>query len=248
MFLKPFLFFSFACSHFLLATSDWYEQKLEGWYYFQEQEEMEVSEKSPTLENAEEVLEGAKAELKKLLSLALLVPTLENVENYIQEQRRWVNQSSLFADAWGKILLEKPFLGDFLIHPTTNYGLLAKREIDLSKRKALLQELSKTHFLLFFFHGKDPLSDKAAEIANLFSSMNQWKVKAISLDGYGISGISNFEIDNGIGEKLGVEAAPSFFIINPFENKIFPVGAGLISVSDLEQNIEIQVLNEMGHE
>lgn len=225
----------------VLQASTWYEQKLEGWYYFQDQESEEIEEKLPSVEDAEEILEMGKMNLKKLLSLAILVPTNENVENYIQEQRRWVNQSSIFADTWGKVLLEKPFLGDFLLNPTTNYGLIAKREVDLSKKKALLQQASKTYFLLFFFRGKDPLSEKGAEVAHLFASLNEWKIKSISLDGIGINNAKDFAIDKGLSERLGVESSPSFFIIDPFENKAFPVGAGLISVTDLEQNIELQL-------
>ena len=225
----------------ILQASTWYEQKLEGWYYFQDQESEETEEKLPSVDDAEEILERGKTNLKKLLSLAILVPTNENVENYIQEQRRWVNQSSIFADAWGKILLEKPFLGDFLLNPTTNYGLLAKREVDLSKRKELLHQASKTYFLLFFFRGKDPLSEKGAEVAYSFASLNDWRVKSISLDSVGINNAKEFLVDKGLSEKLGVEASPSFFIIDPFENKAFPVGAGLISVTDLEQNIELQL-------
>ena len=174
----------------------------------------------------------------------MLVPTTENVENYLREQNRWVNQSAQFADTWGTVLLQKPFLGDFLLNPTTNYGVLAKRDADLNKRKEFLQDLSKTCFLLFFFRGKDPFSEKAAEIGHLFASLNHWTVKAISLDGHGAKNLKDFEIDKGISQNIGVEATPSFFVVNPFENKVFPVGAGLISVSDLEQNIEIQLEGE----
>lgn len=239
-----FIVIAFLCSLNAIQASTWYDQKLEGWYYFQEKESEEVKEKSPSLDEADEVLEIEKRQLKKLLSLALLVPTPENVENYLLEQNRWVNQSTQFADTWGKVLLQKPILGDFLLNPTTNYGVLAKREVDLNKRKKLLHELSNTCFLLFFFQGKDPFSEKAAEIANLFASLNHWKVKAISLDGRGVQNLKDFEIDKGISQNIGVEATPSFFVVDPFENKVFPVGAGLISVSDLEQNIEMQFVGE----
>lgn len=232
----------------ILQAATWYEQKLEGWYYFQEQEMEETMGKAPSLDEAEEVLELEKRHLKKLLSLALLSPTSENVENYLREQGRWVNQSAQFADAWGKILLQKPALGDFLLNPTTSYGLLAKRDVDLNQRKALLQELSNSWFLLFFFRGKDPFSEKAAEIGNLFASINNWTVKAISLDGYGLKNLKDFEPDKGMSQNIGVEATPSFFVVNPFENKAFPVGAGLISVSDLERNIEMQLEEEGHHE
>jgi len=222
--------------------SSWYDQKLEGWYYFQESENGKEAPKS--LDEAEEIIELEKFHLKKILSLALLVPTAENVENYLREQNRWINQSAQFADTWGKVLLEKPTLGDFLANPTTNYGLLAKRNVDLQNRKALLQALSKNSFLILFFRGKEPFSEKAAEIANLFASLHHWKVKAVSLDGIGAKNITTFETDKGMSQNFGVEATPSFYVVNPFENTAFPVGAGLISVGDLEQNIEIQLSGE----
>lgn len=239
--LLPLLFFR------ALQASTWYDQKLEGWYYFQDREE-EEKKKELSSDDAEEMLELEKGNLKKLLSLALLQPTPEHVENYMREQGRWIKQSSQFADTWGKVLLQNPSLGDFLSNPTTSYGLLVKREIDLNKRKALLQDASQSWFLLFFFQGKDPFSEKAAEIGQLFATINHWTVKAISLDGKGLKNLTSFEIDKGMSQNLGMESSPSFFIVNPFENKSFPVGAGLISVSDLEQNIEMQLTEELLYE
>jgi hypothetical protein len=137
--------------------------------------------------------------------------------------------------------LEKPFLGDFLANPTSNYGILAKREFDLNKRKDLMQKLSSEYFLLFFFRGKEYSSEKTAEVASLFGSINGWKVKAVSMDGLGTKGLSDFEVDKGLSKNMGVDVTPCMFIVNPKDNTVFPVGAGLISVSEIEQNIESQI-------
>jgi conjugal transfer pilus assembly protein TraF len=228
----------------LYAAPSWYEQKLEGWYYFQDQEASEELNAQVTLEDAEEILASEQKNLRQLLSMAILAPTSENVESYVREQKRWIQQSAHFADIWGKILLETPSLGDFLLNPTTNYGLLAKRELDLAQTAKRLQGLAKDHFLLFFFRGRDPLSLKALEVAKLFASLHGWKVKAVSLDGQGVGNNMEFDLDRGLSTTIGVDATPSFFVINPFKNVVFPVGAGLISVSDLEQNIEIQLKTE----
>lgn len=238
---------SLLCFLGVLQATSWYDQKLEGWYYFQdrEQEEKESRERPLSIDEAEEVLELEKRHLTKLLSLALLVPTPENTENYLREQNRWVDQSAQFAATWEKVLLQKPSLGDFFLNPTTSYGVLAKRDIDARKRKAFLKELSKTYCLLFFFQGKDPFSEKAVEIVNLFSSLNDWTVKAISLDGVGLENVKNFEVDKGISKNIGVTVSPSFFVLNPFTNQVAPVGAGLLSITDLEQNIETQLEGEL---
>ncbi|MBX9744371.1 MAG: conjugal transfer protein TraF [Chlamydiales bacterium] len=229
-----------AYAPFLRASSSWYEGKLEGWYYFEDRAS-EVEEKVQlTPEQAEGILQAEKRNLAQLLALALIVPTSENVEQYMREQKKWIDQSGRFAGEWGKLILEHPLMGEFFKNPTTSYGILAKRESDLQKRKILLAKLAKDHFLLFFFQGGDLFSRKAAEVVKLFADLNQWKVKAVSLDGLGLSEYPDFELDKGISAVMGVKASPSLFVVNPFENTVVPVGAGLVTVTDIEENIEIQ--------
>lgn len=234
-----------------LTFCSWYEQKLEGWYYFQEPAKEDSSPgKEPlsstlTPEEAEIYLAKESRSLKQLLSLAIIAPTEDNVENYMRQQRQWIQRASFFAKVWGKVLLQHPQLSDVINTPTSSYGVLAKREAGLNERKALLQKLSHDHFLLFFFKGSDPLSKKAAEVAELFASTNHWKLKAISLDGIGIEGLDPFEggfsVDQGISAHFGVQVTPCFYIVNPKDNQAYPVGAGLIAVSELEENIEHQM-------
>lgn len=221
------------------AIPSWYEQKLEGWYYFEDKTTSQ--EKSLSPEEAEECVSMQSRKLKQLLSLALVSPTPSNVENYIREQRQLIQQSNMFAEAWGKVLLSHPDLSEFLTNPTSSFGILAKRANDLKLREELLNRLSKSYFLLFFFKGSDPLAQKAAEAALAFAETNNWKYKAVSLDGIGLPQLDEFETDKGISEHFAVSSSPSFFIVNPVDNQAYPVGAGLIAVSEIEANIETQI-------
>ena len=83
----------------LLASASWYDQKMEGWYYFEDAEKQQYI----TPEEAEEAMSAEREYLKELLSLAVLVPTKENVANYVREQKRWSEQSSLFANTWAEV-------------------------------------------------------------------------------------------------------------------------------------------------
>jgi conjugal transfer pilus assembly protein TraF len=84
----------------LLATvSHWYDQKLQGWYYFQDEAEEAIS----TPEEAGAVIDSEKDRLKELLSLAILDPTKENVSAYAREQKKWSDQSSLFAQTYSEV-------------------------------------------------------------------------------------------------------------------------------------------------
>ena len=90
--------------HSFIAYPSWYDQKLEGWYYF-EDPSISRSEEKLTPEQADEVILVESRKLKQLLSLALVSPTPENVEHYIRAQRGWIQKSALFSQAWGKLLL-----------------------------------------------------------------------------------------------------------------------------------------------
>lgn len=232
------------CCGSLFSTQSWYHGGLEGWYYFDEREASAQELPQVSLEEAELIVRSDRKRLEQLLSLALVAPSPDNVSLYMGAQKKWLDQSARFAAEWGKILLENPLIGEFITHPTTSYGILVKKESDLNKRKSLLNHLASDHFLLFFFQGGDPFSQKAAEVVQLFSQVNGWKVKAVSLDGKGVEGFPEFEVDRGISTAIGVRASPSLFVVNPFDNLAVPVGAGLVTVSDIEQNIELQFQKE----
>lgn len=241
----------FLPTHLLLALcffplslfGSWYNQKLEGWYYFEDPHHPQ-NITSLTPEEAESQLNHESHRLKQLLSLAILVPSPTNVENYMQAQRFWIQQSSRFAKMWGKTLLTSPELGEFLTTPTSSYGILAKRSHDLQKRQQLLHDLSHSYFLLFFFKGSDALASKALEAAQTFTSTHGWTLKAVSLDGIGLPLLPAFETDQGISHHFGVQLTPSFFIVDPTQNKAYPVGTGLIAVSEIEHNIAFHLMSE----
>jgi len=224
----------------LQGNESWYDQKLEGWYYFEDSkppQEKEPTIKPKTPEEAAKLAELEKQKLKALLALALMDPTEENVKNYITRQHRWMQQSQDFSNSWKRVMLQDPLLGDILENPTSTYGIQARKERESLQKRSLLKNLSEDYFLLFFFQGKDSFSQKAAEMVSLFSEENHWKIKAISLDGEGLKNLSEFENDQGISEIIGVKVAPSFFVVNPEGNHVHPVGAGLLSLSELEENI-----------
>ena len=176
----------------LNPADPWYEQKMQGWYYFEEEGEQKAL--TCDSEEAQELLEEEKQRLNALLASAVLFPTPENVEQYKKEHDRWHAQSSQFANTWQEV---------------------EKRGVE----EDICQTLSDRYFLLFCFKGKDPISKTAAESAKAFCERHGWKLKALSLDGVGIEGI-DYEIDQGMSVKLNVETAPSFYAIDPVEQHV----------------------------
>ena len=86
----------------LLLAASWYSGKMEGWYYFQEaepQEEVLVT----TPEEAYVALEEEKRKVQENLSLAILCPTKENVQSYVEKEGEMRLKGELFADVWGSV-------------------------------------------------------------------------------------------------------------------------------------------------
>ena len=224
--------------------ASWYDQKLEGWYYFESQPQTSQEKEKLNSAQAQGIVNHEKVQLQQLLSLALVQPSSANVENYIKRQKQWIDQSSRFAATWDQVLLANPMLGDFLTNPTTSYGIQAKKEFDLQQRKLLLKGLGQTHFLVFFFKGDDFYSSQAAQVVKLFARVNQWNVKPVSLDGKGLKEFPDFEIDQGLSQTFSVKATPSMFVVDPYKEDAVPVGAGLVSVNQLEEQIATQFSKE----
>ena len=82
-------------------------------------------------------MEEGKQHLQELLSLALLMPTKENVQRFAAEQSRWVGQSALFAEKWEETAT----------FPKTDFLLFCFRGQDPSSREGALvaKEFAKTH-------------------------------------------------------------------------------------------------------
>ena len=64
------------------------------------------------------------------------------------------------------------------------------------------------------------------------------------LDGIAVEEFPDFEIDKGLSQTFGVKAVPSMFVVDPYSDQAIPVGAGLISVSQLEEQIVAQIKQE----
>lgn len=199
------------------AEPSWYSGKLEGWYYFQEKENQDDAYGA---DEALAIVDEEKTQHQEALSLALISPTKENIENYLSESKRQIDRSAKFAEACDQALSEK------------------------NKIQAMLKQLGDTHFLLLCFRGRDPLSSQAAVTARTFSEKNGWIWKALSLDGLGTEGIDTFEIDQGISSTLGLDSTPSFFAIDPEKNQAIPIATRLLSVAELEQNLLESFTNE----
>lgn len=237
--MSKYLFILFLFSVNLIADENWYNKGSEGWYYYQSSKEKKEKSKYSDPKSAHAAFETQKKELQQSLSRAILDPSQEHVKDYMQKQKQWVDKSSDFASTWQQLLLENPLLGS--LEPTADSGLLLKRKVETQSRLNLMHALSDKCFLLFFFEGGDVFSSQAARVVQSFNQLHNWPIKAVSLNGQGLDELESYEEDKGISQIAHVSVTPSYFMVNPEENLIIPIGSGFLSVDQLEKNIELQI-------
>ncbi len=221
--------------------ASWHDRKSEGWAWY----EKKAFEPEPTpLESTEtpsEILSKAKKDLDEKLAIALLNPTLENVESYMKLQQKWVEQSAQFATAWNRALLHYPDLDQTVVsRPVSQYGLQLHKAEQQKKKEKFIFHLASDQGLMFFYEGRSPTSVAFAQVVKEFSQKYGWETLAISVDGEIIVDFPNSKIDNGISQTMGINVFPSLVVINPRKNSVTPIAYGLVSMDKIEENIEVQ--------
>lgn len=239
----------------------WLERKAEGWFWYEDKaKQVEQTEspspkemplppvlekhESPPLLTAAEEMALLRKDLEEKLAEAILRPTVENVAAYMKMQNVWINQSAQFSQAWVKNLLQYPELdGRLTDFPVTQYGVQVQKQIIKEDREARIQELAKNHGLFFFYEGKHKVSQACAIVVKEFAQKYAWQVIAITCDGEYLAGFDHHQLDTGIRQRLGVQALPALFLVEPQRQVALPIGYGLVAIDQIEANIDLQMRN-----
>ena len=220
----------------------WHDRKAEGWAWYEEKkqpEKEETSHEQPLTSTQQ--MEEVRTNLEQKLAKAVLEPTPENIRTYMEEQQKWVDRSSYFAQVWAQVLLNYPHLDYTATHmPISQYGLqFYKNELQEEKEK-LIASLAKEYGLVFFYEGKSEVSAIFGRIVDELTKKYGWETIAVSVDGSEIEGFTSSKTNNGIVQTLGVDITPALYLINPKENTVVPISFGLVAMDQIEENIALQ--------
>lgn len=245
------------CSMIPLSISaTWLERKAEGWAWYEEMlraekkaepQETALTEAAPLLSiSSTEKTAKIRKDLEEKLAQAVLDPTEVNIERYMVEQMKWINQSVQFSAAWSKVLLQRPDLDATTEFPVSQYGIQLYKQIHQDQLFTLMHSLIPQYGLFFFYEGEDKSSQAFSMVVQEFSKKYGWEVIAISKDGSKLQGFKNNVSDNGAIANLGIEFLPSLFLINPRLEIIQPIAYGLVSLDQIENNVALLFQQELG--
>ncbi len=223
-------------------NAGWIERKAEGWAWYEDRpspiEIEETIDAGPI--SSSQILEQAKKELGDKLADAILNPTGENITVYLALQKAWIGRSSKFSEEWAKALLNYPEFDSNISYPTSHYGRKIARNVENQKRVVQIKEIAQNSSLLFFYDGKDKISQAFSLVVKEFGKKYLWNIVAISCDGTLLDGFVTNQPDKGISQQFGLYKTPALFVVDPSTNEAFAIAYGLVSIDVIENNILIR--------
>lgn len=234
-------------SVFLHAHTPYLKEHETGWYWHNDPpvEKKRVASKSaekaqlPSTKPADPdktwKLIGKMAERAR--AAAILNPTPENVANARRIQRLIVNQASVFSERWMLDLLLHPEMDESLVNPSNSAARDIYNQQNDSVREKAIQDIGRSSGLMYFYDGGEAFSERMAEVVSQFATRYRIQVIPVAVNNKFSPLFPRSRADGGLTQQMGVKHIPAVFAIHPVSRKVMPVAYGLISQSELKENI-----------
>lgn len=163
---------------------------------------------------------------------------VEDMRVFLSLQDYWLKESSRFKSLFEQTLLLHPQYDYSVTHPTSNLGAKITDEVRETKMVEVINRLSKSHGLLFFYRGKSPYDLKQIPILIDFCRRFNIPMMPISVDGTLSAELSHSKIDHGQANRLGVHYFPAVLLVNPKNKKVSPIAYGLTTQDVLMERMK----------
>ena len=229
-----------------MPASAFWDHHAVGWHWYEllssrmaEKDASVLDPKSKTEaeKDPSKTIAALQEKVTKALHQAIVEPTPENIQAYIQLQNAVAEMSSVFALKWQEVIFKNPRLNHALKEPTNALG----KEVHLDNAKKQMQisveKFAEKYGLLFFFRSDCPYCHRFAPLMKQFATKYQLTLFPITLDDQPIAAFPKAKKDNGIANKLGVDVVPAVFAIEPKQNEAHVLSYGLVSEETLLERI-----------
>jgi conjugal transfer pilus assembly protein TraF len=246
-----------SCAATCFAVDDYYERGKEGWFWYEvipeEIEALKRPEPKPQASSGQPSsalaeLESIQKRMEEAEARAVLYPTQENVQNYMQMNKWRLERSAMFSDVWRRVVWTDPSLDYSTQRPNNNSALQVYHSEKEDLYKQTIAALSEDYGIWFFFRGSCPYCHRFAPILADFSRRYGIDILPITLDGGTLPEFPNPKFDLRVAEELNVTVVPSVFLVNPKTRDIIALSHGLLSQTELAQRIYVLTQTKPGEE
>jgi conjugal transfer pilus assembly protein TraF len=202
----------------------YYQRKAEGWFW-KVPSELPSEGHAPKPEDPpapQDVAESPKVDpplssawFRKQLPLvrdqALDDPTPENVHRYFVMQKAMIDKAERFSLTARSVVLQDPLLDEPPGLPGT------EAEAPRHLKSSQLHRIAQRSGLLFVFRSDCPYCHQMAPILHRFAEQYGFRLRAVSLDGPSLQGLSDtpITVDPSLSDRLHLSGTPALFLLVP---------------------------------
>lgn len=194
-------------------------------------------------------VKAIREELERLKDVAVMTPTPDNVQRFLDAQQVVMDKSAVFADVARRVVWATPGLDYGLRRPTNNAAIQTWKTQRQGDEQAAVAEAMRTHGLYFFMRGDCPYCHQLGPVLKYLESAYGLEVFPVSLDGGGVPGYPMPRPDNGIARLLGTSTVPALYLMprNPAAGDVpIPIGQGMLSADEIVNRIYVLTRTQPG--
>lgn len=204
-------------------------------------DEPKKPEEDPEAYPATTVMMAYRKELDEAKYLAVLEPTRENVENYMEMQKEMIGKAGYFTDQWQRIIFGTPHLSATSDYPLAAAGIGVYQDQMNAVRDQTFREIATQTGVFFIFEddARCGICRVQGEILKQMEEQYGVSILAVSKDGGANSHYPNAVHDpaklDGLG--LGDYPAPSLALVQPGTGAIEVIGSGLLTADEIVERV-----------
>lgn len=201
-------------------------------YQTADQTDKEVEKKLDTLDDVE-TAEDLRVLLKDKEDKAIMMPTEENIKDYLEVWQVTQEKASMFADQWQRVVWKNPQLDYSIEHPTTTMGLNVRNEEQAAMQEQAMGEIAQRHGIIFFFRSDCPYCHATSKVIKQMENKYGLEVVAASLDGGGLPEYPNYRDGTKLAKEWEVDVVPAMFIADRQTAEHAAIGYGSMSMTEI---------------
>ena len=155
--------------------------------------------------------------------------SVESMKRYIVLQDYITKRATKTSRVFEKTMTLYPQYRYGTTHPSSALGIKLADSEKEEKETSVIDEISKTNGVFYFYRGQNKFDSRQAPIFLDFAKRHHLKVIPISVDGVIAEEFPGSRIDKGQAGKLNVTYFPAVILVNPKTRKTMPVSYGLVA-------------------
>lgn len=184
-----------------------------------------------------------RAMVDELRFRAVLDPTPENVQAFMEINKLIADRAGEFTDQWQRILYATPHLDANVDYPLAEAGVGVYQDQLREARTATLRRVAATQGLLFVFEDRARCGICAVQgtVLSEMQAMYGVSILAVSRDGGENESFPDALIDQGRLAELGLAdyPSPTLALLNPGTNEVQVIGSGLLTTDQILERIYV---------